>query len=170
MDKKDYQKIIDEFEMHYDYDCSYMRELLETSLAGFEKFNHFLALSSHQEKLTNNEYWIAKLAAMQVEDCGECLQLNVKMALESGVDKSLLNAILNENINNIDLDKDIYDYSRCVAENGIVTDDLMQRMSEKYSKGALLEFGLCIATAKVFPTIKRALGYTKSCSMLALTV
>lgn len=48
--------------------------------------------------------------------------------------------------------------------------ELMDRMVARYDKGALLEFGLGIATAKVFPTIKRAVGNAKSCSLVDIEV
>jgi alkylhydroperoxidase/carboxymuconolactone decarboxylase family protein YurZ len=163
-------KQIDEFAAHYKYDGTYMRELLESSPAGFMKFNNFLPLSSHKEKLSTEDYWVAKLAAMQAEDCGECLQLNVRMALEAGLSKDLIKAVLSggkalpENL------RDVYRYARGVARHAPVEDDLMARMEARYDKGALLEFGLCIASAKVFPTIKRAVGYAKSCMLIAIEV
>ena len=83
MNMTEYRRMIDDFENHYNYDSTYMRELLESSQEGFARFNNFLPLSSHREKLNTEDYWVAKLAAMQVEDCGDCLQLNVRMALEA---------------------------------------------------------------------------------------
>jgi len=170
MSRIEYQKMIDDFENHYKYDCTYMRELLESSPDGFAKFSNFLPLSGHQEKLDAEEYWVAKLAAMQVEDCGECLQLNVRMALEGGASKSIIKAALKGGSTLPDALKDVYDYARYVASNDIVDTKLIDRITSRYDKGSLLEFGICIATAKVFPTIKRALGYTKSCSLIEIEV
>lgn len=163
-------KQINEFEAHYKYDSTYMRDLLESSPAGFIKFNNFLPLSSHKEKLSSEDYWVAKLAAMQVEDCGECLQLNVRMALEAGVSKDWIKAAIKggnalpENL------RDVYHYAKSVAKHEGGENDLMDRIAARYEKGSLLEFGLCIASAKVFPTIKRAVGYTKSCSLIEIEV
>jgi alkylhydroperoxidase family enzyme len=166
----EYRKMIDDFERQYNYDSTYMRELLESSQQGFSKFNNFLPLSSHREKLTIEDYWVAKLAAMQVEDCGDCLQLNVRMATEDGVSTSLVEAILRADNTLPDALKDVYDYAQYVASNDTVDPDLLDRITIRYDKAALLEFGLCIATAKVFPTIKRALGYTRSCSLVNIKV
>lgn len=170
MNNADALKQIREFEAHYKYDGTYMRELLEHSPTGLAKFNNFLPLSSHREKLSPEDYWVAKLATMQVEDCGECLQLNVRMALEAGVSKALVQAAIQggnalpENL------KDVYLYAKSVANHEIVVNDLMNRIEARYDKGSLLEFGICIAAAKVFPTIKRAVGYTKACSLIETEV
>lgn len=161
---------LNEFKAHYKYDSTYMRDLLESSPAGFMKFNNFLPLARHKEKLNSEDYYVAKLAAMQVEDCGECLQLNVRMALEAGVSKELIKAVIRggnalpENL------KDVYRYAKSVAKQEGIENDLMDRIAARYEKGALLEFGLCIASAKVFPTIKRAAGYAKSCSLIEIEV
>ena len=170
MNMTDYRKMIDDFESHYNYDSTYMRELLESSPEGFAKFNNFLPLARHQEKLGAEDYWVAKLAAIQVEDCGECLQLNVRMALEGGVSKPIIEAALSDGNTLSDDLKDVYVYAELVASNDTIEPELMDRITTRYDKGALLEFGLCIATAKVFPTVKRALGYIKSCSLVEIEV
>lgn len=163
-------KRIHEFEAHYQYDGAYMRELLEYSPDGFEKFNNFLPLSAHREKLNTEDYWVAKLAAMQVADCGECLQLNIRMALEAGVSRALVRAAveggdeLPENL------KEVYLYAKSVAGHNPVDPGLMVRIEARYDKGSLLEFGICIAAAMVFPTIKRAVGYAKTCNLVEFEV
>jgi len=170
MNKAETIRQIDDFESHYKYDSTYMRELLEYSPGGFSKFSNFMPLSSHREKLCPEDYWVAKLAAMQVEDCGDCLQLNVRMALEGGVSKSLIEAVIKGGeALPVNL-KDVYDFATSVSAHAQIDNDLMERIEARYDKGTLLEFGLNIATAKVFPTIKRALGYTRSCNVVEIEV
>lgn len=50
MNEMDYDKMIDEFEQHYQYDSTYMRELLDSSPEGFTRFNNFMPLSQFREK------------------------------------------------------------------------------------------------------------------------
>lgn len=163
-------KQIRDFEKHYKYDGTYMHDLLDYLPEGLVKFNNFLPLSAHIQKLSPEDYWVAKLAAMQVEDCGECLQLNVRMALEAGVSKDLVRAAINGGDALPQNSRDVFRYAKSVANHELAEDDLMDRIEARYDKGSLLEFGLCIATAKVFPTIKRALGYTKACSLVEIEV
>jgi len=170
MNENEAQKQINDFEGHYKYDCTYMRELLKYSPEGFAKFNAILPLTSHREKLGIEGFWVAKIAAMQVEDCGECLQLNVRMALEEGVAKQIIEAAINAASELPENLKDVYYYAKAVAAHAQIETALKDRIKARYDKGMLLELGLCIATAKVFPTIKRALGYTKSCSLIEIEV
>jgi len=170
MNTTDYQKQISDFEAHYKYDSTYMRELLEYSPEGFTKFNNFMPLASHREKLSPEVYWTVKLAAMQVEDCGECLQLNVRFALEGGLSKQLVETILYSSDELPENLKDAYDFARNIAALTPADNALVERIETLYDKGALLEIGLCIASAKMFPTIKRTLGYAKSCSLIDIEI
>lgn len=161
---------IAQFEAHYKYDSTYLRDLLEYSPEGFAKFNNFLPLARHHEKLSSNDYWVAKLAAMQAADCGECLQLNVRMALEAGVARELIQAALRGgDALSADL-RDVYCYAKSVAANLPVDEDLRDRIEARFDKGALLEFGIAIATAGIFPGIKRALGTAKACGLIDIEV
>ena len=168
MDLAEARKSIDEFEAHYRYDSTYMRELLQHSHDAYEKFANFLPLARHREKLGCDEYWLAKLAAMQVQDCGDCLQLNVRMALEDGVSAALIEAALQGGYTLPEHLKDVYLFAKHIASNEIVIMDVMKRIEARYDKGALLELGLCIASAAVFPTLRRTLGYTRSCKLMEI--
>ena len=64
----------------------------------------------------------------------------------------------------------IYEFVIKVEARHLIESDLKDRINELFDKGAQLELALCIATAKVFPVIKRVLGYTKSCSLVEIKV
>lgn len=168
MSTNDYQKLINDFEQHYTYDGTYMRDLLETSPAGFAKFSNFLPLSSHRETLTVEEFWITKLAAMQVEDCGDCLLLNVKMALEDGVERAIINAALNHGEGLSPALQHLYNFATQIAANRHYDDAHFEQIRAQYDRAQRVEIGLAIASARVFPTIKRSLGYTRSCGLFSL--
>lgn len=170
MSQPDYRTELDEFEAHYQYDCTYLRELLAHSPTGYAQFAAFRPLASFREKLGPDVYWIAKLAAMQVEDCGECLQLNVRFALESHVAHEIIEAVLQGGDGLSDELRDLYDFSVQVASSRELDPALAQRIESRFDRGALLELGIAIATAKVFPTIKRAAGYANRCRLIEIEV
>lgn len=164
------RKEIDQFEARYQYDTTYMRELLETSPEGFAKFNAFLPMARHREKLSPEVFWIAKLAAIETEDCGQCLQLNVRLALEDGVPKTVIQSALNGGGGLQGDLRDVYEYAEGVASGRPMPAGLEERIHARFDKGQLLEIGLSVASAKVFPTIKRASGHIKSCSLIDIEV
>lgn len=169
--KDEYARQIDEFEKHYQYDASYMRKLLETSPSGYEKFNATMPLVAHQELLDAESYWVARLAAMKSEDCSECLQLNVRMALEAGINKEIITAAVKGGHELPDALKDIYQYTQNIARNIISDDDLQTRIDAQLDKGQQLELGICISMSRFFPTTRRAAGYSAtSCQQVEINV
>lgn len=166
MNQTDYLQELDEFEARYQYDATYLRELLTLSPAGYEKFAAFRPLAYFQGTLDSETYWIAKLATMQVEDCGECLQLNVRFALENDIPRETIDAVLKGGDGLSEAQRDLYDFVVQVASSQAPEPMLEERMRSRMSRAALLDLGLCIASAKVFPTIKRAAGYANSCRLI----
>ncbi len=160
---------IEQFESHYDYDGGYMRDLLASSPAGYEKFDAVMPLVQHRELLDVDTYWVARLAAMKVGDCGDCLQLVVKMALESGISKTIVNAVLHSPDRLPKALQEVYVLATVVAENKM-DDTMAKKIESRFNTGQRIELGLCIATTLFFPIIRRAGGYANQCRILDIAV
>lgn len=160
---------IDEFESHYDYDCNYMRILAKNAPKAFEAFVGFLPMGKVGESLPADILWTAKTSAMLTEDCGACVQLNIRMALESGVDSELLKKIVKKPESLDDKYGLVYKFAKMVAENSVDSENLLQRMRDNYSEVQLAELSVAIASTKVYPTIKRALGEFENCRLISFS-
>ena len=167
MNTQDKTQYLDNFASHYKYDVKYLRILLETSEAGFDKFNALGPLSDHREHLSEEAFWVAKLAAMMVEDCGQCLQLNIRMALEAGVKKALLQAIVNQEGSLPKPLQGVFEFASSIATRSPLTDKCQQELDAQLSVAEKAEIGLCVASARAYPTLKRALGLTESCNIIS---
>ena len=168
MSSTDHLEQIEQFGEHYQYNTDYIREMFHHSPEGFEKFAAFLPLASHRETLEPDVFWVAKIAAMQVADCGHCLQLNIRMALEAGVSVDIVKAAVAGGSKLPEHLKDIYDFSASVVSITPAAPALEKRIHEQLNKAQQIELGICIATTAIFPTIKRTLGYTQSCNLVEL--
>lgn len=157
--------LIDKFEVHYDYDCNYMRTMRSSSTEGFKKFVEFMPMSQYSKALDINTLWVSKIAAMLTEDCGACVQLNIKMAIEAGVDKELVKTIVTSPDNLEKNLKLVYAYSKSVALSSPDHNGLFLEIKKVYSQEQITELALAIASAKIYPTLKRALGDFKSCAL-----
>lgn len=160
---------INGFEKHYQYDTTYMREMLAASVAMYDKFNNIMPLVSHRELLDVDTYMVAKLATMAFEDCGECLQLNIKMAQEQEVSENIIHGAINGGKGLSAELKDIHDFALMISNN-TRDERLVKLVESRLNKGQLLELGIAVATTKIFPVLKRALGYAKSCSLTPLEI
>lgn len=164
------KRSMDAFERHYNYDAGYMRRLLEISPQGFRKFAKVVPLASCRRKAPPEVFYVAKIAAMRSEDCGPCLQLTVRMALESGVNPEILRTAVNDPDSLPTPLREVYDFAIQVAENRLQNDGLTERLTDRYGAEAMAELALGIAASRVFPTVKRALGFAKSCSLVRIEV
>ncbi|MFD1216724.1 MULTISPECIES: hypothetical protein [Microbulbifer] len=168
MDSKAAQQQLTEFGEHYRYDVGYLQEFLQVAPKGYEAFQGFQALSYYREKLPLDVYWVSRLASMQVADCGECLQLSVRMALEAGLDKALVKACIEGGSRLPENLKDIFDFASAVASYRAIDPQLDARIDQQLDKAQRIELGVCVATAAVYPTIKRALGIAQRCSLMEI--
>ncbi|MCK7598094.1 hypothetical protein M0G74_12500 [Microbulbifer sp. CAU 1566] len=168
MDSKFAQQQLTAFGEHYRYDVGYLQEFLQVAPEGFEIFQGFQPLSTYRSKLPLDIYWVSRLAAMQVADCGECLQLSVRMALEAGVDKALVKSCIEGGSRLPENLKDIFDFATAVASYRVIDPQLDTRIDQQLDKAQRIELGICVATASVYPTIKRALGIAQRCSLMEI--
>ncbi|BBM01255.1 hypothetical protein [Microbulbifer sp. GL-2] len=159
---------MDAFSDKYRYDMDYLKEFLRSSPKGYEKFANFQPLSMHREFLPLDIFWVSKLAAMQVADCGACLQLNVRMALEADVDPTVVKACIQGGSNLPETLKDIFDFSTALASYKNIDPVLDERISVQLDTKQRIELGVSVATASVYPAIKRAMGHTQSCSLIEI--
>jgi len=170
-DEKKSLEMLEGFASHYDYDTSYMQNMLKEAPAAFETFEAFLPMASYSNKIEMDVLFVAKITAMQKEDCGACLQLTVDMAREAGVNKDLIKEVLfNEGKNLKEALKDVYAFTLAVVSKEEVDKNLYDKMKESYSKEIMVELALAIAATKIFPAVKRVLNNFESCSLIKIKV
>jgi len=171
LDEKKSMEMLEGFQSHYSYDTSYMKEMLSVAPSAYEKFEAFLPMASHIEATPKEVLYVCKITSMQYEDCSACLQLNVDMAIEAGVEKEIIKEVLFNKGKNLSSSlKDVYEFSLAVAKNSPISEELYDKMHTKYSKEILMEMALAIASTKVFPAIKRVLKDDVSCSLIDIKV
>lgn len=151
----------------YDYDTTYLEVFMDASPLAFQAFESAMPMARVQSAAPVDLIFIVKIATMQAEDCGPCLRLTIKMAREAGVAEQVIRAALDGGKNLTLLQYDVYHYARAVALNEPVEPGLIERLEEKLGRAALAEFAVNIVAARMYPTVKRALGYARSCSLMA---
>ena len=171
LDENKSLEMLEGFQAHYDYDTSYMKEMLKENPEAYATFEAFLPMANFVKNTPKEVLYVVKLTSMKNEDCGACLQLNVDMAVEAGVEKEIIKEVVfNEGKNLSSTLKEVYDFTLLVANNQSIDTILYDKITTTYSKDILVEISLAIASAKIFPTIKRVLNDFRSCSMIQIKV
>ena len=83
---------IGKFERDWNYDASYMRDMIDVSPCAAWLFSRVTALGQFRRDLPIEAWCAAGITAVRHEDCGPCTQLAVTMAERAGVSPAILRA------------------------------------------------------------------------------
>jgi alkylhydroperoxidase family enzyme len=148
----------------------YLREMYRDARGAFFKFAKFPAIAGYRKKLPKEAHAVGALVASRSADCGPCLQIGVNLARKEGVSPDIIRAVLERRPEDLDPPlADIYHFASSVV-NEVPADEetLRARIIERFGKEASIELALVLATARVFPNLKRAMGHAISCSKVEI--
>lgn len=158
--------VIGRFEARYNYDATYIRDLLEASPKALRAFQGVRTLSAYREGAPAAALAAAGLVATMSEDCGPCVQIGVKIAEENHVPADVLRGILTGDHTLMGQEASLAwrfakaSLARDLERSDALRDDLLERWGPK----GLAAIALAIASARVYPTVKYAMGHGKACS------
>ena len=157
------------FERDYGYDSSYIREILDISPRALMVFNRIMPLSRYRRDVPLEAWYAAKIATVLTEDCGPCTQLAVTMAEHAGVAPQTLRAVLNRDPRSMTPDAALgFNFAVASLAHDIAADQYRSEIERRWGKHALISLAFVIASARVFPTLKYALGHGKSCQRVTV--
>jgi hypothetical protein len=149
----------------------YCRYILRVSLRAFFKFAKFLAVDEYRRVLPPGPCYVARIVAVRDEDCGTCVQIAVNQARKSGVPAEHLQSVLDGSLDRLPQElAESYRFAEAVVTRNGQEDLWRERIRLRYGDEGLIEMALAIASCRVFPVTKRALGYAVSCSAVAVRV
>lgn len=162
-------RFLDRFERTWNYDAGYMRLVTRVSPASAVKF--FLGAGAADRAAVP----AAALAAVGIagtlaEDCGPCTQIGVDMAAAGGVDPKVLRAILaGDEAAMGETAALAWRFARAsLARDMEVADPLRDEILRLWGEKGLVALGLALTAARMYPTLKYALGYGKTCSRVVV--
>ncbi|RBP35529.1 hypothetical protein DES53_12149 [Roseimicrobium gellanilyticum] len=154
------------FAQHYDYDVSYLEALMDASPEAFFAFEAAMGASRFQKAAPTELLAIVKIAALRTEDCGPCTELAIKMGREAGIPDAIMRGALHGGKGLSPEHLDVYQFAHAVTTNEEMDPDLLPRLESRWGREVMAELGVALVGARIYPTIKRALGYAKSCSLI----
>jgi hypothetical protein len=160
---------LDAFEKSYAYDASYAREMLALSPKALTKFFRAASLGSYRHGLTREAWHAARLVSIVAEDCGPCTQLAVTMAERAGVAPELIADLIAGRF------EALPEPVRVTARFTLATlrrtpeaDELRERVEQFFGRQGLLSIAFSITASRMYPTLKYAMGYGRSCQHVSV--
>ena len=152
-----YRESIQAFGRRYRYDMSYQLDLLDAAPEAFETFARAQGTSSHRRALPLDAHYVARLAMMQAEDCGDCVAINLRMALEAGVERELLRTLLERPHELSASLRDVRDHAFDVSAKPKPDAARVARLQAALGHDGFAELSVCLAGCRLFTTVKRSL-------------
>jgi hypothetical protein len=152
------------FERAWNYDSTYMHEVLNADPRALIAFSKVMGVSQYHKDVPLAAYYAAKIVGTMAEDCGPCTQLAINMAERAGVDTVALRALVARDPcampDDMALAASFADASlRRAPEADALRDEVVRR----WGKSGLVSLGFALTTARMFPTLKYALGHGRAC-------
>jgi hypothetical protein len=153
------------FERDFGYDTSYLRDVARISGGGFLRFFLFTIFADHREDTPADVLFTAKIVAAMREDCGPCTQLVVRMAARAGVAPQTLRAILAGDKSKLNGGAALaFAFANAVLDRNILAaNDLRKEVVAHWGDKALVTLAFALASSRVYPTVKYALGHGHAC-------
>jgi hypothetical protein len=152
------------FERTWNYDSTYMRDVLEADPLALWTFSKVLGLSRYHKDVPLAAYYAAKIAGTMAEDCGPCTQLTIDMAERSGVNPATLHAVVARDFEAMPDDAVLaVRFADATLRHSSEADSLREEIEHRWGKRGLVSIAFAITAARIFPTLKYALGHGQAC-------
>jgi hypothetical protein len=163
------ERRLDRHEEQLGESLDWMRHILRRSRAAFRKVVRFMPMADHRTVAPKDVWHVARIAAIRHEDCGPCLQIIVTEAVHDGVPPAIVRAVLSNDAAVLGPRLDLARrFAMAVASHADEAEALRRQLVAEIGENALVDLALTIAGVRVYPTIKRALGYATSCKLVEI--
>jgi hypothetical protein len=154
----------------FDYDTTYMQELVEVDPAAGIAVSRLSAAASYRADAPVAGWFAGTLVAGMSEDCGPCVQLGVRMAERAGVSASDLRAIIAGDLGRMSAEASLgYRFAKALLARSTDLDHLREEIIMRWGRKALSAISIGIVTTRTFPALKYALGHGQSCQLVEIS-
>ena len=148
----------------YGYDTSYLEMMLKESPSAFFKFAPVMKAAGHREVVPVDASFAAKIVAALAEDCGPCTQLVVDMALETGMPKDQIEAVLRRDPRAMNSDTVLgFRFADAVVRRSRDDDEYRDAVRAQWGEKGVIDLTLALQMSRMFPMVKAGLGYAREC-------
>ena len=162
-------KGIGAFERQWNYDASYVHEIIDADPRAAWKFQRATGLGKYRKDVPAEALAAAAITAVRHEDCGPCTQLGVSMAERAGVDPKVLRAVLTETPMAMPPDVALaWRFTRATLDHDPSADQYRDEIIKRWGPRAVVSLAFAIVTARMYPTVKYAMGHGKACTRIVV--
>jgi hypothetical protein len=157
------------FRKRYGYDTSYLEMMLKESPAAFFKFAPVMKAAAHREVVPREASFAAKITGAMAEDCGPCTQLTVDLALEAGMPRDQVVAVLRREVGKMNPSVSLgFRFAEAIVDRAFDADKHRDAVRVRWGEKGVIDLTLALQIGRLFPMVKAALGFAKECRHVAV--
>jgi hypothetical protein len=160
---------LDAFERDTGYDASYVREMLAADVNAVMTLFKVQGMARYRKDVPREPWYAAALVGVLAEDCGPCTQLGITMAEREGVNPDTLRAVVAGDLRAMPDDVVVaYRFAKASLAHSPAADELRSEVVERWGQRGLISLAFALASSRIYPTVKYALGHGKACTRLTV--
>jgi hypothetical protein len=161
--------MVEAFERKWNYDASYLKDIIDISPRAAWMFARATGLGNYRHDVPTAALFAAGITAVRTEDCGPCTQLATAMAERQGVSAAVLRAILTDDATAMPEDVALaWQFTRATLAHDAAADAYRREIVKRWGPKAVVTLAFAITTARMYPTVKYALGHGQLCSRIVV--
>lgn len=151
------------FGSRYGYDTAYLAEIAELDAGGALKLGLMNAFTGHRFDLPADAYFAAKATATKSADCGSCLRLVIDMAIEAGVERAWLAAVLTGSTEAPPGMALASRYAAAVIVNDPELQEIIEACEARWGRKGVAGLAAATVSGLFYPLLKRGMGHGNAC-------
>lgn len=157
------------FERTWNYDARYIHDMIDADPRALMVLGKLQGLSRYRKDLPRAASCAAAIVAVMAEDCGPCTQLGITMAQRDGVDPAILRAIVARDYAAMPEDVVLaVRFTEATLRHAPEADELREEVLRRWGRRGLISLAFSMPSARVYPTLKYALGHGRACTRLVI--
>ena len=163
------RRLLRHYGKRYSYDTSYLDLMLRESPAAFFKFAPLMKASRHREVVPIEASFAAGLTGAKAEDCGPCAQLVVDMALEAGVPRDQIEAVVRRDVRGMNDNVVLaFRFADAVVRRTSDEDEHRDAIRAQWGEKGVIDLAFALQMGRMYPMMKAALGYARECRRISV--
>jgi hypothetical protein len=160
---------IGKFERAWNYDASYLRDILDADPRALMAFGKVSGIGAYRKDVPPAVHSAAGIVAVMAEDCGPCTQLAIDMAQRAGVDPTVLRSVVARDFAGMPDDVALaVRFTEATLRHAPEADDLRAELLRRFGKRGLISLAFAMTAARLYPTLKYAMGHGRACMRLTI--
>jgi hypothetical protein len=144
-----------------------MLDVIDADPGAFMTFAKVAGVARYRKDVPVAPHYAAKIVGALAEDCGPCTQLVIDMAERDGVDPAILRAVVARDFVAMPFEVALAArFAEASLRHAPEADELREEVLRHWGKRGLISLAFAITAARLFPTLKYALGHGRSCTRL----